>query len=87
MTIDRRLLAAALFASPLAACTPNDINMGAAAKHNYALQIETPEPVYADAAVTSGSTAAAATERYRTDKIKKPKRQSSASGSGGGSSN
>jgi type IV pilus biogenesis protein CpaD/CtpE len=85
MTIDRRLLATALAALPLAACTPNDINLGGAAKHNYALQIENPEPVYADAAVTSGATAAAAIERYRTDKIKKPKAQSSKSSTGGGS--
>jgi hypothetical protein len=85
MTIDRRLLATALAALPLAACTPNDINLGGAAKHNYALQIENPEPVYADAATTSGSVVVGANERYRTDKVKKPKGQRSNSGSGGGS--
>ena len=87
MIIDRRLLAIVMLASPLTACTPNDINMGGAAKHNYALQIENPEPVYADAAVGSGAVAAAATERYRTDKVKKPKGERSNSGGGGGSGN
>jgi type IV pilus biogenesis protein CpaD/CtpE len=86
MTIDRRLLAIAVLALPMMACTPNDINMGAAVKHNIALQVENPEPVYTDPAVTSGSTAASATERYRKGTVKKPVGQRSTQGSGGGGS-
>ena len=86
MTIDRRLLAITMLALPMSACTPNDINMGASVKHNIALQVENPEPVYAEAALTSGDTAAAATERYRKGTVKKPKAVRSTQGSGGGGS-
>ena len=86
MTIDRRLLAVAVLALPVAGCTPNDINMGGAVKHNYALQIENPEPVYTEAAVTSGTTAASANERYRKGTVKKPVGQRSTQGSGGSGS-
>ena len=85
MTIDRRLLATGLFVLPLAACTPNDINMGASVKHNIALQVENPEPVYTEAATTSGSTAAAANERYRKGTVKKPVGVKTTSGSSTGS--
>jgi hypothetical protein len=88
MTIDRRLLAIAVLASPVAACTPNDINMGASVKHNSALQIENPEPVYAEAATTSGSQTAAAQERYRKGTVKKPVGvKTTTSGSSGSGSN
>ncbi len=85
MTIDRRLLAIAILALPVAACTPNDINMGASVKHNIALQVENPEPVYTEAATTSGSTAAAANERYRKGTVKKPVGVKTTSGSSTGS--
>lgn len=85
MNIDRRILAAGLFVMPLAACTPNDINLGASVKHNYALQIENPEPVYAEAATTSGAVVTGANQRYRTDKVKKPKGVRTTSGSSSGS--
>ena len=87
MNINRRLLAAGLFVLPLAACTPNDINLGASVKHNYALQIENPEPVYAEAATTSGAIVTGANERYRKGTVKPPKGVRTTSGrlSGGGS--
>ena len=85
MNTDRRLLAAGLLVLPLAACTPNDINLGASVKHNYALQIENPEPVYAEAATTSGAVVTGANERYRKGTVKPPKGVRTTSGSSTGS--
>jgi type IV pilus biogenesis protein CpaD/CtpE len=88
----RRLsLAAMLLAPVLAGCTPNDPTLGGAMRHNYALQVVNPDPHYEGALVEGGdgSKSAAAVERYRTDKVKKPATisttQGSGSGSGGGS--
>jgi type IV pilus biogenesis protein CpaD/CtpE len=62
-----------LAALGLAGCTPNDVNLGASARHNYAMQVINPEPVYEDAAPTiDGTKAATAVERYRKDNVKKP---------------
>ncbi len=62
-----------LLAFAITGCSPNDVNLGASARHNYAMQVINPEPVYEDAAPTiDGTKAATAVERYRTDKVKKP---------------
>ncbi len=92
MRFERRLhaLGALALAVSVSACTPNDINMGASAKHNYALQVVNPEPVYTDAIpTTDGAQVAGSQDRYRTDKVKKPvsaKTNQGGSGGGGNSS-
>jgi hypothetical protein len=77
----------ALMALPLAACTPNDPTFGGAVRHNYALQVIDPDPQYAGTPNEGGSgdLGAAAVERYRTDKVKKPKSIRTTSGASGGS--
>ena len=88
-------LALTLLALPLAACTPNDPTFGGAVRHNYALQVIDPDPQYAGVPNEGGSgdLAKGAVERYRTDKVKKPKSirttsgVSGGGGSGGGGSN
>jgi hypothetical protein len=73
-----------------AGCTPNDPTFGGAVRHNYALQVIDPDPQYAGAPNEGGSgdLGAGAVERYRTDKVKKPKSIRTTSGaSGGGGSN
>ncbi len=68
----KRIGAASLIVCAVTACTPNDVGMGSAAKHNYAAQIVNPEPVYEEAMVAAGSQTAAAQERYRKGTVKKP---------------
>lgn len=64
----------AMAAIPLAACTPNDTTWGGAVKHNVALQVIDPEPVYAGELMEGGSGqhAAKAVERYRKGEVKQP---------------
>lgn len=78
----------AAIALPLAACTPNDPTLGAAVKHNYAMQVIDPDPEYAGVPNEGGSgdKAKGAQERYRTDKVKQPKTIRTTSGIGGGGS-
>ena len=71
MTI-KRIIACAAVAITVAACTPNDIGLGNAARANYAAQIVEPDPNYQSAQVTNGAQAAAAQDRYRKGTIKKP---------------
>ncbi|HWJ58216.1 MAG TPA: hypothetical protein VNR68_01015 [Sphingomicrobium sp.] len=78
----KRLFAAAAFAATLSACntaTPNrhigdaDPFMGEAVRHNSAMMIINPDPVYpADSAQPgdNGDKMANAVKRYRTDKVK-----------------
>jgi type IV pilus biogenesis protein CpaD/CtpE len=90
MRIDRRFcaLGALALAVSVSACTPNDINMGASAKHNYALQVVNPEPVYANPIpATDGAQAAGSQDRYRTDKVKKPVSAKTTQGGSGGGGN
>ena len=88
-----KLGAALLAVQALAACTPNDPTLGGAVRHNYALQVIDPDPQYAGQPNEGGSgdLAKGAVERYRTDKVKKPKTIRTTSkvsgGSGGGGSN
>lgn len=83
----RRLFLAAMLAAPaLTGCTPNDPTFGGAVRSNYALQVINPDPHYDGATVEGGEGArsAAAVERYRTDKVKKPATiRSTQSGNGG----
>ncbi len=73
----------------LSACTPNDTTLGGAVRHNYAAQVIEPEPEYAEDMTATGETNQAAVERYRTDNIKQPARETTTqriSRSGGGGS-
>jgi hypothetical protein len=88
MTI-KRIIAVGIAALSVAACTPNDIGLGDAAKANYAAHIVEPDPQYADAMVANGSQTAAAQDRYRKGTVKKPvgvKTTTGGGGSGSGSS-
>lgn len=83
----RRLSLAAMLAVPaLAGCTANDPTFGGSVRSNYAQQVINPEPRYEGTMVEGGDGAksAAAVERYRTDKVKKPATISTTQGSGGG---
>ena len=82
----RRLsLAALLIAPALAGCTTNDPTFGGAVRHNYALQVINPDPRYEGTLVEGGegTRSAAAVERYRTDRVKKPATISTTSGTSG----
>ncbi|WP_097091928.1 hypothetical protein [Novosphingobium sp. Chol11] len=85
-----RLIVAAMLVGPaLAGCTANDPTFGGAVRSNYAVQVINPEPRYEGALAEGGDGArsAAAIERYRTDKVKKPESIRStqrSSGSSGG---
>ena len=69
----------------LAACAPVDPGLGEALKYDMAAQTIDPDPVYPEDSAKpgdAGTTAAAAAQRYRTDKVKPIDRASSTSGSG-----
>ena len=87
MNIDRRLLLATpLAVLALAGCTPNDVTMGGAVKHNIALQVVDPEPNHEGDLTADGSVTAAAQDRYRKGTVKKPtKVNTTTGGSSGGS--
>ncbi|GLV20826.1 hypothetical protein TomMM35A_06860 [Sphingobium sp. TomMM35A] len=87
MTMGRLIVAAMLVGPALAGCTANDPTFGGAVRSNYAVQVINPEPRYEGALAEGGDGArsAAAIERYRTDKVKKPATISTTSGTGGGS--
>ncbi len=89
MTI-KRIIAIAAVALSVAACTPNDVGLGNAARANYAAQVVEPDPSYEGPQVTNGAQTAAAQDRYRKGTVKKPvgvktTTGGSGSGSGGGS--
>jgi type IV pilus biogenesis protein CpaD/CtpE len=89
MTMGRLIVAAMLVGPALAGCTANDPTFGGAVRSNYAVQVINPEPRYEGALAEGGDGArsAAAIERYRTDKVKKPESIRStqrSSGSSGG---
>ncbi len=82
-----RLIVAVMLVGPaLAGCTANDPTFGGAVRSNYAMQVINPEPRYEGTIVEGGdgSKSAAAMERYRTDKVKKPTRMSTTQGVSGG---
>lgn len=79
-----------LLALALSGCTPNDVTLGGALKHNIAMQTVDPEPHYPGdiAPGASGAHGAKAIERYRKGEVKETvaiKTTSGSSGSGSGS--
>lgn len=84
----RKLILPLALALPLVAgCTPNDIAMGSAMRHNAALQTIDPEPAAQTAATPgdSGDHAGLAVERYRRGTVKEPVAQTTTTGARGGS--
>lgn len=85
MTI-KRIIACAGVLLTVAACTPNDVGIGNAARANYAAQVVNPDPNYEGAQVADGAQTAAGQERYRKGAVKKPVSiKTTSGGSGGGS--
>lgn len=80
------ILPLALTVPLVAGCTPNDIAMGSAMRHNAALQTIDPEPAAQTAAIPgdSGDRAAAALDRYRRGTVREPVSQTTTTGSRGG---
>lgn len=87
-----RILSIALLSLAATACTPNDVTLGGALKHDLAMQTIDPEPTYTGTEMEggSGAHAASATERYRKGTVKEPTTikttQGTSGSSGGGSS-
>ena len=69
------VLVLALAAVAAAACTPRDTGLGATVRHNMALHIINPDPVYQGQPIegASGARAAGAQERYRKGTVKEPR--------------
>lgn len=88
MTIKHKLSLAVLLVCGCAVigCTPNDITLGAAVKNSNAAQIIDPDPQYTEDQQALGSQVAGAQERYRTDRVKKPKSIRTTEGGAGQSS-
>jgi type IV pilus biogenesis protein CpaD/CtpE len=73
MNIKPRFFALAAFAALAVGCTPTDATFGNAVRTTMAAQVVNPEPHYDDPVPsTEAVKAAAAVDRYRTDKVKKP---------------
>lgn len=68
------MLTAAVFAISIAGCSPFDARLGETVRLNAAQQIINPEPVFAGTDIEggSGTQAALAAKRYRTDTVKPP---------------
>lgn len=83
-----RIISIAALALATTACTPNDVTLGGALKHDVAMQTIDPEPSYRGTEIEggSGAHAAAATERYRKGTVREPVSIKTTSGTGGGSS-
>ena len=74
-----RAIVATGVALAVSGCTTNalteqtgDLKFGDANRHTMRAQVIDPDPVYTNAAQSSGAHAADAVERYRTDKVKQP---------------
>lgn len=73
MSFDTRLGAVLALAVTAAACTPTDVTFGNAVRTTMAAQVVDPDPQYEDPVpATDAAKSAAAVERYRTDRVKKP---------------
>ena len=73
MSFDPRLGAILALAVTAAACTPTDVTFGNAVRPTMAAQVVDPDPQYEDPVpTTDAAKTAAAVERYRTDRVKKP---------------
>jgi hypothetical protein len=86
-----RIVPIALLGLAVTACTPNDVTLGGALKHDMAMQTIDPEPAYAGKEIEGGSGVhgAAAVERYRKGDVKETQAAittSGTAGSAGGSS-
>lgn len=69
-----------------AGCAPVDVGLGEAVKYNQAIQTINPDPVYPPSAARpgdSGTTAAAAAERYRKGTVKPIEKLTISSGASG----
>jgi len=85
MNIDARIIVMTAAAALAAGGTPTDAPLGKAVRTTMAAQVVNPEPVYDDAIpTTDAAKAAAAVDRYRTDRVKKPDTIRTTSGEGGG---
>ena len=82
-----RIISVALLGLAATACTPNDVTLGGAHKHNIAMQTIDPDPVYRGSEIEGGSgdRGAAAVERYREGAVKEPQSIKTTQGTGGGS--
>jgi len=82
-----RIISVALLGLAATACTPNDVTLGGALKHDLAMQTIDPDPTHHGAEIEGGSGdhGAAAVERYRTDAVKEPKSVKTTQSIGGGS--
>jgi len=83
-----RIFSIALLGLAASACTPNDVTLGGAMKHDVAMQTIDPQPRYSGTEMEGGSGphAAAAMDRYRKGTVKEPetmKTTEGVSGSGG----
>ncbi len=85
MTIKSKLALCCLAGCGLAlvSCSPNDTTLGATVRHNIAAQIVDPDPKYEGDQTTNGDVMKGAQERYRTDRVKKPKTIRTTEGGGG----
>ena len=88
----RKLLILIASAGLTAGCTPIDVGLGDAHRHNVALQTLDPDPRYEGVVLEGGSgdLAAAASKRYREGKVIPPvtiKTSTTTGGGGGGGSN
>jgi hypothetical protein len=81
-----RIFSIALLGLAATACTPNDVTVGGALRHNIALQTIDPDPTYTGSEIEGGSGVhgAAATERYRKGTVKQPESIKTSQGIGSG---
>lgn len=87
-----RMIPLVALGAVLGGCTPNDVTLGGALRHDLAMQTVDPDPKYSGSEMEggAGTHAAKAAERYRKGEVKEPvsiKTTSTISGSGSGSSN
>jgi hypothetical protein len=85
MTIKSKLALCCIASGGLvvASCSPNDTTLGATVRHNIAAQTVDPDPKYEGDHTTNGDVIKGAQERYRTDRVKKPKTIRTTEGGGG----
>lgn len=84
MSFDPRLFAIVALAATTAACTPTDVTFGNAVRTTMAAQVVDPEPRYDNPVpTTDAAKSAAAVDRYRTDRVKKPESISTTDGQSG----
>lgn len=84
MSFDPRLGAILALAVTAAACTPTDVTFGNAVRTTMAAQVVDPDPQYAEPVpATDAAKSAAAVERYRTDRVKRPDTISTTDGQSG----